>query len=71
MQTAVMCIEVETGVTNTAMLVDELHTLADKHPLAEAIEHILIHPGFPVDIRHNSKISGNNWQCGPIKKIKT
>ena len=32
MQTAVMCIEAEPGVTNTEILVEELYALADKHP---------------------------------------
>jgi len=29
---------------------------AGEHPLTAGIEHFLIHPDFPVDIRHNAKI---------------
>ena len=37
-------------------LVQELQALAGKHPLTEPVQEVLIHPGLPVDIRHNSKI---------------
>ena len=37
-------------------LVQELLALAGKHPLTEPVQEVLIHPGLPVDIRHNSKI---------------
>ncbi len=71
MQTAVMCIEPEPGVTDTRRLLEELYAMADKHPLAEAVEHILIHPGFPVDIRHNSKIFREKLAIWANKKIET
>jgi hypothetical protein len=32
------------------------HQLAGRHPLTASIDHFLIHPSFPVDIRHNAKI---------------
>jgi olefin beta-lactone synthetase len=34
----------------------ELFELAKTHPTAIPIKHILFHPGFPTDVRHNSKI---------------
>jgi acyl-coenzyme A synthetase/AMP-(fatty) acid ligase len=37
-------------------LVQELLTLAGSHHLTEPVQQVLIHPGLPVDIRHNSKI---------------
>jgi acyl-CoA synthetase (AMP-forming)/AMP-acid ligase II len=37
-------------------LLRELTLLAEKHEHTRAIRHFLIHPGFPVDIRHNAKI---------------
>ena len=37
-------------------LLAELNNIAEKHKLTENIQHFLVHPGFPVDIRHNAKI---------------
>ena len=37
-------------------LLNELRALAANNPLTEQIEHFLLHPSFPVDIRHNAKI---------------
>lgn len=37
-------------------LVDQLMALAAKNTLTAAIQHVLIVPALPVDIRHNSKI---------------
>lgn len=71
MQSAVMCIEPEPHVTDKDRLLEELYGLADKHPLADAVEHILIHKGFPVDIRHNSKIFREKLAVWAAKKVKT
>ncbi|MCU0962621.1 MAG: fatty acid CoA ligase family protein [Pirellulaceae bacterium] len=37
-------------------LLAQLRDLAQRHPLTERIRHFLLHPGLPVDIRHNAKI---------------
>jgi hypothetical protein len=37
-------------------LIAELRQLARTSPLTERIEDFLLHPSFPVDIRHNAKI---------------
>ena len=37
-------------------LVDELLCVAKSSPLTQNIQRVLLHPGFPVDIRHNAKI---------------
>jgi len=37
-------------------LVDELRAIGNKNTRTERIEHFLLHPNFPVDVRHNSKI---------------
>ena len=39
-----------------AGLVDELLRLAKTSELTKNIRRVLIHPAFPVDIRHNAKI---------------
>jgi len=37
-------------------LLDELRQLAGRQSLTRDIHHFLLHPSFPVDIRHNAKI---------------
>ncbi len=50
-------------------LFDELAAAARRHPQTAAIRHFLIHPGFPVDVRHNAKIAREQlarWAAGKI-----
>ena len=57
-QFPVVCVELE-GEGRSAdkkKMVQELRELAAANPLTEKIDTFLFHPGFPVDIRHNSKI---------------
>lgn len=56
MQTPVICIETVPNLKNTKRLIQELKELAVSNELTRDIKHILIHPLFPVDIRHNAKI---------------
>jgi acyl-CoA synthetase (AMP-forming)/AMP-acid ligase II len=56
-QQAVVCIERRQPVTRPfADLLPALRALADAHPVTVGLSRFLEHPGFPVDIRHNSKI---------------
>lgn len=56
-QMPVLCIERHpTDTTPVALLFEELTAIARTHRHTQHIEHFLIHPGFPVDIRHNAKI---------------
>ncbi len=57
-QRPVACIELVPGDSGKGKkgLKKELLALAKANPLSEDIETILFHRGFPVDIRHNSKI---------------
>jgi acyl-CoA synthetase (AMP-forming)/AMP-acid ligase II len=55
-QVPVMLIEPIGKPGNPARLLTEVRELAGRHPLTAAINHFLIHPSFPVDIRHNAKI---------------
>jgi olefin beta-lactone synthetase len=57
-QRPVICIELESGSKgyDRKILTEELIELARKNVLTEAIDTFLFHKGFPVDIRHNSKI---------------
>jgi len=37
-------------------LITELRELGARYPMSATIRQILLHPAFPVDIRHNAKI---------------
>ena len=54
----VICVELEPSVKqrDLASLRVELRAIAQRHDHTRAIETFLVHPAFPVDIRHNSKI---------------
>jgi len=58
---AVLCIELDLQsrqehLMSERQLFDELKLIGAKHEHTKGIVHFLIHPGFPVDIRHNAKI---------------
>ena len=54
----VVCVELESDArgTDTTALFRELAALAARYPHTRHIAHWLVHPAFPVDIRHNAKI---------------
>lgn len=56
-QTPVLCVELETGIRERESLRGELLALGAAHEHTKSIKKILYHPGFPVDVRHNAKIS--------------
>jgi hypothetical protein len=57
-QVPILCVELEptTSRNEFVRIRKELFELAAKSPSTRLIQTILFHPGFPVDIRHNSKI---------------
>ena len=57
-QTPLLCVEPRSKLTTSdeQQLFHELKALGAKHPHTAGIERFLLHPSFPVDIRHNSKI---------------
>lgn len=56
-QTPVMIVELEKGRrVDKEALVEELRMFAGSSPLTESITTFLVHPRFPVDVRHNAKI---------------
>ena len=57
-QMPVICIQLEPDDTgpDRAALTRELLRLAAADALTRDIKTVLFHPGFPVDVRHNSKI---------------
>ncbi len=52
----VLCVELLADTKPGAGLETELRELALQHEHTRDIETFLVHPGFPVDIRHNAKI---------------
>ncbi|WP_321371645.1 hypothetical protein [uncultured Desulfuromusa sp.] len=54
----VLCIELEKQLSDgeQKQLIAELKDIAQKHEMTKCIHQFLIHPQFPVDIRHNAKI---------------
>ena len=56
--TPVLCVELEAEAksTDTTALFRDLAALAARYPHTRHIAHWLVHPAFPVDIRHNAKI---------------
>jgi len=71
-QVPVICVELEKNVAevNTEKLITELVQIGSKHPHTAAIKHFLIHPGFPVDIRHNAKITREALSEWATEKLK-
>lgn len=53
-----VCIELHKGVvcSTSKVLYQALLELANAHPHTQGISRFLIHPEFPVDVRHNAKI---------------
>ena len=68
-QTPTLCVELERGTSQSKSLTDELRELGAAHEHTKAIRTILYHPGFPVDIRHNAKISREKLAAWAEKKL--
>lgn len=56
-QTPALFVELEKGGRESEALTRELLALGAEHAHTRNIRTIFYHPGFPVDIRHNAKIS--------------
>lgn len=57
-QEPVVCVELESdarGVDRRSLMA-ELSQLAARYEVTAAVRRFLVHPGFPVDVRHNAKI---------------
>jgi hypothetical protein len=66
----VVCVELEPEArTKLAPLKAELRDLATRHSHTRPIQRFLVHPGFPVDIRHNAKISREKLAVWASRKL--
>jgi acyl-CoA synthetase (AMP-forming)/AMP-acid ligase II len=69
MQIPVLCVEKEKGMFSDQELLRNLASRALLYPQTKDITKFLIHPSFPVDIRHNSKIKREElavWAAGRL-----
>jgi acyl-CoA synthetase (AMP-forming)/AMP-acid ligase II len=69
-QTPVMCIELKPGVETTPSLLGELKALGQAAPTTQQIAHLFVHPGFPVDRRHNAKIEREKLAVWASARVK-
>jgi acyl-CoA synthetase (AMP-forming)/AMP-acid ligase II len=69
-QVPVLIVEPLAKPKNPQRLLEELRAVAKSHPLTASIEHFLLHPSFPVDIRHNAKIFREKLAGWASEKIK-
>lgn len=68
-QIPVLCVEKEKGLLSDQELLRNLASRALLYPETKDITKFLIHPSFPVDIRHNSKIKREElatWAAGRL-----
>ncbi|MFF7356965.1 AMP-binding protein [Streptomyces filipinensis] len=56
-QQAVLCVEPFSRGTKRSAVVGAVRALLAGHPDGHRISDVLVHPGLPMDIRHNSKIN--------------
>jgi acyl-coenzyme A synthetase/AMP-(fatty) acid ligase len=70
-QTPVLCIEVigKLSPVDTERVHFDLLQLAQAHSITKSIRTVLFHPGFPVDLRHNSKIGREELAEWAAKKM--
>ncbi|MGE0790290.1 MAG: fatty acid CoA ligase family protein [Sandaracinaceae bacterium] len=52
----VVCVELERGGGASERLIGELREMAERFEATRGLTRFVVHPGFPVDIRHNAKI---------------
>ncbi|HEV3439461.1 MAG TPA: fatty acid CoA ligase family protein [Gemmata sp.] len=69
----VLCVELEGGqlprASDALTIQNTLTQTANSRPHTRAIETFLFHPGFPVDVRHNSKIFREKLAVWADKKL--
>ncbi|MBQ2592237.1 MAG: AMP-binding protein [Candidatus Riflebacteria bacterium] len=72
-QTPVICVELEKDVKDIddpQTLFNELMEIGKKYPHTANIDKFLIHPSFPVDIRHNAKIGREKLAAWAADNLK-
>lgn len=72
-QMPVLCIELQEKLSpvESERVHFDLLQLAQAHAITRSIRTVLFHPGFPVDIRHNSKIGREELSAWADKKMQS
>ncbi|MCK5667824.1 MAG: AMP-binding protein [Gammaproteobacteria bacterium] len=67
----VICVELEQGFKNDdqKIITAELLEIGARFEQTKSIQHVLFHPAFPVDIRHNAKIGREKLAVWAQKEI--
>ncbi len=67
----VICVELEQEFKNEnqEIITTELLKIAAQFEQTKNIQHVLFHPAFPVDIRHNAKIGREKLAVWAQKEI--
>jgi len=70
----VLCVELERPGNWSAVairqLTEELFDIGARYPHTRGIRDIRVHPGFPVDIRHNAKIFREKLAVWAREKVR-
>jgi acyl-CoA synthetase (AMP-forming)/AMP-acid ligase II len=71
-QTAVLCVETlqKVDAKRQERIRFDLLQIGQSNPVAKEILHILFHPSFPVDIRHNAKIGREKLAFWAAEQMK-
>jgi len=69
-QCPVLIVEPLSKVSNQGQLFAELRQLASGYELTRDIDQFLLHPSFPVDIRHNAKIFREKLAVWANKRVQ-
>ena len=70
-QVPVLCVELQRGQSDSPALQETLRAHAAAHAADSGLQHFLVHPAFPVDIRHNAKIGREKlavWARAQLEK---
>ena len=69
-QLPVLIVELQEKGADTGQFFAQLRDLGRQYAHTRAITHFLVHPGFPVDIRHNAKIFREKLAVWAAKQLK-
>ncbi|MBH1665213.1 AMP-binding protein [Stenotrophomonas maltophilia] len=70
-QVPVLCVELQRGQSDSPALHEARRALAGARLPEAGLQHFLVHPAFPVDIRHNAKIGREKlavWASAELEK---
>ncbi|GHI94686.1 AMP-binding protein [Streptomyces olivaceus] len=69
-QRAVLCVELTARGPGRGAAVAAVRELLDRRPEGRHVAAVLVHPGFPTDIRHNSKINRDRLADWATRRLR-